>query len=183
LFVGRLSPEKGARTLVAAWKRLPHIPLIVLGDGPQAHEIRSMAAGFGHISFPGAVSRDEVLEYLRRARYLVLPSEVNETFPLVMVEAFACNTPVITSPLGGPGEVIVDGRNGLLFEAGNPSDLARQAARLWSNPAHAAELGKQARLDYEARFTPERNYELLLQAYSQAIASRRMAASNGHTPG
>jgi glycosyltransferase involved in cell wall biosynthesis len=169
LFVGRLSTEKGVHTLLAAWKQLPHIPLIILGEGPQGAEVRTAASRLKNVTMVGSVGHSEVLGYLRRARYLVMPSEWYEPFGIVLVEALACGTPVIASNLGGIPETIVDGRTGLLFKPKDPCDLARKAEYLWSHPEHARTLGREARLAYEARFTPEKNYEELLGVYALAL--------------
>jgi glycosyltransferase involved in cell wall biosynthesis len=179
LFVGRLSSEKGVHTLIAAWKRLPHIPLIILGDGPRAQELRTEARELNNITFAGAVSRQDVLGYLQHAKYLVLPSECYETFSMVMLEAFACSTPVIGSRLGAIPEFLCEGRNGLLFTPGDSADLATRASYLWSRPDVASELGRRARQDHEARFTPERNYRELLTAYDLAS---RFHARGAQTP-
>src|ERR1039458_4863508 len=54
-FVGRLSPDKGLRTLLAAWKHLPAIPLVIAGDGPLRGELEAEAASTGltHVTFRG----------------------------------------------------------------------------------------------------------------------------------
>ena len=169
LFVGRLSSEKGVGTLLAAWKTLPHIPLIILGDGPERETLRASAMQLRNVRFLGAVEHREVLGFVRRARYLVVASEWYENLPMVMLEAFACGTPVIASNLGGLAEVIAIGRNGLLFRPKDPSDLAVKADYLWSHPEHASVLGRGARSDYEVRFSAERNYEQLLGAYAKAL--------------
>lgn len=171
LFVGRLSSEKGIRTLLAAWKTLPHIPLIILGDGPEGEALRSSAKQLRSVTFVGAVGHSEVLGYVRRARYLVVPSEWYENMPMVTLEAFACGTPVIGSKMGALPEMIHDGRNGLLFKPRDPCDLAVKADYLWSHPEYARTLGAEARSEYRARFTAERNYEQLLGAYTRARAT------------
>jgi len=173
LFVGRLSPEKGVRTLIAAWKQLPQIPLTIVGDGPQAQELRTAAEQLGNVTFVGAVSHADVVKYVQRARYLVVPSEWYENLPMVIIEAFACGTPVIASNLGALPEVIMHGRNGLLFKPKDPTDLVSKAAYLWAQPQDANELGREARLDYETRFTPERNHEQLLKAYAMVLEHPR----------
>ena len=170
LFVGRLSAEKGVETLLAAWKQLPYIPLIVVGDGPQKETLRASAQQLRNVAFVGAVGQNEVLGYMRRARYLAVPSECNESLSMVTLEAFACGTPVIASKLGALPEVITDGRNGLFFRPRDPCDLACKAAHLWSHPEHARALGRGARSDYETRFSAERNYEQLIGVYAKTLA-------------
>ena len=79
------------------------------------------------------------------AIFLVIPSDCFEGFPLTIVEAFACGVPVIGSRLGGIGEVIQHGRSGLLFEAGDATDLVATARRLWADKALRIRLGHGAR--------------------------------------
>lgn len=171
LFVGRLSAEKGVGTLLAAWKLLPNIPLIIVGDGPQGETLRASAEQLRNVTFVGAVGHSEVLGYVRRARYLVVPSECNESLSMVTLEAFGCGTPVIASKLGALPEVITGSRNGLFFRPRDPLDLACKAAHLWSHPEEASALGKGARSEFEMRFSAERNYEQLLGAYAKTLAS------------
>lgn len=171
LFVGRLSAEKGVRTLVEAWKTLPHIPLIILGAGPEEETLRASARQFPNVKFVGAVQHSEVVGYLRGARYLVVPSEWYENLTMVTLEAFACGTPVIASRLGSLLEVVDDGRSGLLFSPRDPKDLAAKADYLWSHPECARTLGVAGRSEYMERFTAERNYEQLLAAYETARAT------------
>jgi glycosyltransferase involved in cell wall biosynthesis len=171
LFVGRLSTEKGLGTLLAAWKQLPDIPLIIVGDGPQGATLRTSAEQLRNVTFVGPVGHSEVFAYVRRARYLVVPSECHETLSMVVLEAFACGTPVIASKVGGLPEVITDNRNGLFFRPKDPCDLACKAAHLWSDPEHASALGRSARSDYEARFSAEHNYKQLLEIYAKTLTS------------
>ena len=103
LFVGRLSEEKGLRGLLSAWKRLAEpIPLFLLGEGPMRDEIapQLQACGLRPESLLGNVPREEVLRWMRGARFLVCPSHWFEGCPLVIVEAFACGIPVIATGHG-----------------------------------------------------------------------------------
>lgn len=181
LFAGRLSPEKGVCTLLAAWKSLPHIPLVVVGGGPAAGALRAAANGAANVSFVGGLSHSKTLAYIKGAKYLIVPSECYESFSMVILEAFANATPVIGSRLGAIPEILAEGQNGLLFAPGDSADLATRANYLWSHPEAASTLGRRARQDYEARFTPERNYRNLLTAYdlaSRFYARRRPAPAH-----
>jgi glycosyltransferase involved in cell wall biosynthesis len=169
LFVGRLSKEKGITTLGKAWSSLG-IPLTVLGDGP----LRSSIPASASITAPGQVNRDDVSRLMQRSQFLVMPSEWYEGFPMVLVEAFSRGLPVLGSRLGGIAEIVEDGVTGLHFEPGNASDLADKARWLSAHPAECLEMGRNARAAYEARYTPERNYELLVEIY-QSVLSRKPA--------
>ncbi len=175
LFVGRLSPEKGLRTLLAAWERLHNgVPLVIVGDGPLRAGLEAQAEqrGLSTICFQGSLSRDQTLAAIKGASFLVFPSECYETFGRSIAEAFACGTPVICSRRGAMQEIVADGRTGMHFNAGDAEDLAEKVKWAWAHPGRMAELGKGARGEYEAKYTAEKNYALLMEIYQRAIATR-----------
>lgn len=173
LFVGRLSPEKGVVTLLEAWTRFAGIPLRIVGSGPLLEEVRRRADGMPDVEVMGPLDRDRVLAAMKRTRFLVFPSECYENFPLAIAEAFACGLPVVASRLGAMAELVEDGRTGLLFEPGNPDDLAAKVDWAWTHPERMAEMGREARREYERQYTAERNYETLMDIYARAMTARR----------
>jgi glycosyltransferase involved in cell wall biosynthesis len=168
LFLGRLSAEKGIRTLMDAWSQLEGIPLRLAGDGPLTSE-GDVQRRRSDIVFLGQVPNAQALELMKSARLLVFPSEWYEGFPRVIVEAFAAGTPVIASRLGSMAELIRDGDNGLLFTPGDPLDLAAKVSWLWSHHREAEEMGRRARLEFEEKYTPEKNYQVLMHIYQMAL--------------
>ena len=172
LFVGRLSPEKGLRTLLAAWARLRvSIPLQIAGDGPLRAELEEYARqhGLASVRFRGRLKREETMAAMKQARCLVFPSECYEGLPMTVIEAFACGTPVVASNMGAMQELIADGRTGLHFTPGDEEDLAGKVERAWMHPADMAAMGKQARREFETKYTAAGNYEILMGAYQRAI--------------
>lgn len=164
LFIGRLSPEKGLRTLLKAWTRLDgSIPLKIIGDGPLRIELESEIKknGIQNVKMLGQVPESEKLGELKRARFLILPSEWYEGLPLTLVEAFACGVPTVVSRLGSMIEIVQDGRTGLHFSPGDSDDLARAAEWAWRNADAMVEMGAASRREYEEKYTRARNYELL----------------------
>ncbi len=173
LFIGRLSAEKGVEILLKAWQQLSHsIPLVVVGDGPlrQTLQAETIAKELPNITFAGWRSRPEILAAIKTASAVVVPSVCYEGFPMTLVEALACGTPVIGSNLGGVQEIIKDGLNGLHFAAGDAADLASKVEWAWSHPAALAVMGRAGRRDFEEHYTAETNYKLLLEIYEKAIA-------------
>lgn len=170
LFVGRLSEEKGIQTLLSAWQRLKGIHLKIVGDGPLLDKARAFVQqqGLSKVEFLGRKSRNEVFALMKKARGLIFPSEWYEGFPMTLAEAFATGLPLVASRLGAMAEIVEDGRTGLLFEPGNPEDLAAKVEWAWSHPNVMAEMGGEARQEYEAKYTAERNYEMLMAIYHQA---------------
>jgi glycosyltransferase involved in cell wall biosynthesis len=174
LFVGRLSLEKGLETLLAAWKLLANgISLIIVGDGPLSTRLAVEAThlSLDNVSFRGRLTRAETLEAIKGASFLILPSGCYENFPMSIVEAFACGVPVICSRLGAMEEIVADRHTGLHFTAGDFEDLAQKVEWAWTHPERLAEMGKEARQEYQAKYTAERNYPMLTEIYQRAMAS------------
>lgn len=175
LFIGRLSPEKGVFTLLRAWQQIQkHIPLRIVGDGPLRGSLESRARQMGlcDVRFLGQLPHDKVSAALKGARCLVFTSEWYETFGMAMIEAFACGVPVIASRLGVMQEIVGDGRTGLHFKPGDPEDLAAKVEWAWTHPDQMGAMGRAARAEYEAKYTPERNYHMLMDIYQGAIHTR-----------
>jgi glycosyltransferase involved in cell wall biosynthesis len=178
LFVGRLSPEKGVSTLLAAWSRLgPSIPLVIAGDGPLRPRLEAEVAknNLRQVSFRGRLNPSETRAAMKQARFLVLPSLWYEGFPMVMAESLACGTPVLGSRLGAIEEIITDGRTGLHFTPGDPTDLGEKVEWAWNHPSELTAMGREARRDYESRYTSEMNYSLLMAIYQQVIKAHSEA--------
>jgi glycosyltransferase involved in cell wall biosynthesis len=174
LFVGRLSREKGISTLLQAWGRLPrHYALHIIGDGPERDGLEAQARqlGLSAVQFRGRLSRDDTVAAMKRARFLVVPSGWYETFGMCIAEAFACGTPVVCSRLGAMHELVSDGRTGLHFSSGDPNDLAEKVAWAWSHPNEMDAMGREARAEYEGKYTPARNYPMLMGVYRHALAT------------
>lgn len=173
VFVGRLSPEKGAKTLLRAWRQLrTPIPLRIFGDGPSRQELERTAfeLNLPHVSFMGHTSRSDVQRAIQGARLLILPSECYENFPLTIVEAFSCGTPVVCSRLGAMQELVMDGVTGLHFAAGNAEDLAERLAWAWDHTTQVREMGRAARWEFEQKYTADVNYAHLMSIYERALS-------------
>lgn len=171
LFVGRLAPEKGVASLLAAWQQPGvNVPLKLVGDGALAASVAAAAARAPGIEWLGARRRAEVDELMGEASFLVLPSEWYETFGLVAIEAYAKGTPVLAARIGAVAEVVQHGSTGLLFEPGNPAELAAAVAWASSHPRELVAMGDRARDVYATKFTAERNYARTLELYERVIA-------------
>ena len=172
LYVGRLSTEKGVRTLLRAWRGLQGIPLRIAGDGPLMAEVHAFIdrETLGHVEVLGQRPRKEVLHLIQQARFLVFPSQWYETFGMTIAESFACGTPVIASLLGTMADIVDDGQTGLHFDVGNPEDLREKVDWAWTHPGEMSEMGRRARREYERKYTADRNYGMLMDIYRGAIA-------------
>jgi glycosyltransferase involved in cell wall biosynthesis len=173
LYLGRLSPEKGCMTLIRAFEQLPHLPLKIIGSGPQEQELRGYVRHreIGNIEFLGFKSGDDKWQLLRNALCLVLPSEWYENFPVTVLEAFMASKPVVASRMGGLPYIVEDGRSGLLFEAGRVNELAQKIQKLAHDPAAATRMGAYGRRLSETKYGPEQGYKNLMNIFSQVQAT------------
>jgi glycosyltransferase involved in cell wall biosynthesis len=168
LFSGRHTKEKGIHTLLSAWDKL-NLPLKMTGAGPLTDEI--IQRKNKNIDLKGSVSYDDLYILMRKARFQIFPSEWYEGFGLVIIEAFACGTPVITAKTGCAADLVTDHVTGLHFTPGDPQDLAEKVSWAWDHPEEMAVMGKNARREYEEKYTMEKNYDMLMQIYNSVIAN------------
>lgn len=166
LFVGRLSIEKGVGVLMKAWESLD-VELQVIGPGSSAELLTAAPAS---VRFRGTVDDAELALAMRRAAFVVMPSLVYEGFPMVLAEAFSAGLPIIASRLGALAELVEDGVTGLHFKANDPLDLAAKVRWAHSHPERMREMGARARAVYLSRYTPQANYERLMEIYGEASA-------------
>jgi glycosyltransferase involved in cell wall biosynthesis len=167
LFLGRLSPDKGAHRAVAVAME-SGLPLKIAGkkhdpkEHTYFHEFVEPHLIDG-IEYLGEVSHGEKVELLQNARATLFPIEWDEPFGLVMIESMACGTPVIATRWGAVPEVIEDGRSGVIVD-----DYREMAAALLAADAlEPLDLRRAA----EERFSRERMVDDYLRAFDAAIAA------------
>ncbi len=171
LFVGRLSPEKGLSTLLAAWETLgSKVPLKIVGDGPLSQQVAEAVERVPGVEWLGLQSLTKVYELMGEAAFLVFPSEWYETFGRVAIEAFAKGTPVIAANIGAIAELIDNGRTGILYCPGQPEDLRAKVEWALTHPSELAQMRKEARAEFEAKYTVEQNYQILMSVYERAMS-------------
>ncbi|MBI5056314.1 MAG: glycosyltransferase family 4 protein [Nitrospirae bacterium] len=171
-YIGRLVEGKGIKLLIDAAIKSNAGILKIVGDGPLKGDLMSYVqqrkAG-SRILFLGHKSHDEVMRFLKRSRFMVLPSEWYENFPYSVIEAFACGKAVIGARLGGIPELVRDNVTGLTFEPGNSDDLRAKIEYLISNPDKAAQMGANARQFVEQELSSEKHYQKLMEIYDCLI--------------
>lgn len=137
LFFGRLSVEKGIDTLLRAFDAaLPSLPqnmrLVVVGDGPDAADLKALASSLGcasRIEFAGYQTGGALQAYVERASLAIASSRWRENMPYSIVEALAAGTPVIGTDIGGIPELVDEGKTGFICEPGDVSSMADAISR------------------------------------------------------
>jgi glycosyltransferase involved in cell wall biosynthesis len=138
--LSELMPHKRIDVAVQAFNRLG-LPLIVVGNGPDARRLRRMAGP--SVTFTGRVSDAEAAGLLARARALVVPA--TEEFGIAAVEAQAAGRPVIALREGGARETVADGVTGTFFDTPDPDALAAAVRRFDPLAVDPADCVRNAR--------------------------------------
>lgn len=173
LYLGRLSREKGILTLLKAINSLQgSTKLKIVGKGQLEEEIVDYIANNrleNYIEMLGYQGGEELEDIIRKAMFVVVPSEWYENFPYAVLEAFAYGKPVIGTNIGGIPEQIDDGINGYLFKYKNTSELAEKIIYLIDNSEKIVEMGKKAREKVELKYNSQNHYEALMNLYRRLV--------------
>lgn len=168
LFVGRLTPEKGLRTLLSAWREIGgDLPLKIVGDGADRGVGELESEG---VEWIGRLAASDVLELMGAATVVIVPSVWYEPFGRVAIEAYAKGTPVIASRVGGLAELVKEGETGYGFESDNPASLVEAVRKLLSDPNRLASMRSAARAEYLASYTGKQTAQQLIRIYERALS-------------
>ncbi len=171
VFVGRLTDEKGVRTLLNAWTHVSNLPLKIIGDGALRNELESYATEHSlPVEFLGFRHNAEVLEIVGNATMQIIPSECYEGFPMVVLEAYGLGVPVVASRIGSLEEVVDEGVTGLKFKAGDPLDLSAKVNALKENVLMLNKMSSNAKKLFKDQYTADYNFKLLMSIYENVIA-------------
>jgi|9_EtaG_2_1085328.scaffolds.fasta_scaffold00026_32 glycosyltransferase involved in cell wall biosynthesis len=177
LFIGRIIKEKGIDTVLKAWEKIDsEYNLLIVGEGPLKATLMQKYVHKKNIQWVGKIEYNEVFRHLQNSEGMIFSSEWYETFGLTIIEAYGSGVPVICSNLGSHAELVDDHKTGLLYEAGNPDDLAIQINKLISDKVLKDQLGKYARKKYKSEYAPEKNYQELMHIYKKAIQHKKRVA-------
>lgn len=152
-FIGRLSHEKGAKTLIEAANQLPY-KLVIIGGGPLMDELKSVA--HTNIEFVGFKQWDDIKQLVGKARFSVIPSEWYENNPLSVIEAQCLGTPVLGANIGGIPEL-----TDYTFSSGNIADLKTKIEKMWNSELDYQQIASDAQHRYDA----ETYYDKLINIY------------------
>lgn len=166
LYVGRLHPSKGVDVLILAFsqilKKLPHLHLDIIGQGEVINELIEQTELLGiskNVSFLGEKSKEAVLKAYKQSYCTIIPSH-SEAFGFTVIEAMSVGTCVIGANNTGIKEIIKHEETGLLFETGNPNDLAQKLENII--------------LDVDYRNTlAQAGYQRFMDCYENSLAINR----------
>jgi glycosyltransferase involved in cell wall biosynthesis len=176
VYVGRVSREKGLRTLIRA-AAAAHCRLYIVGSGPQLAEIRKLAAELqADVAFPGHLTGEALHRVVREARAIVLPSEWYENAPMSILEAYALGKPLVGARIGGIPELIRENETGVSFTSGDHTSLATVLRCMTDRSVgELEEMGRCARRWVESEFTAGTYRDRILETY------RELGVDGGHS--
>jgi glycosyltransferase involved in cell wall biosynthesis len=164
-YIGRLSPEKGVLQLIQALPTIlgdhQDLRVCIGGAGQMKESIETSLEAekiSDRVDLPGWISHDDLPHYFNRFRLLVLPS-YTEGLPNIMLEAMACGTPVLATPVGAIQDVIQDGITGFIMENNSPECIAKNVIRAL-NSANLQQIAENGRKFVEENFTFDRTTEI-----------------------
>jgi len=190
LYFGRLSQEKGVEDLLRAMQRLPHLRLIVAGDGPERSKLEELSAklGLANVEFRGHLRGTELERAIADSSFTVLPSHAYETLGKTILESYAQARAVVASDLGSRRELVREGKTGLLYKTGDVAQLASAIEFLSSSPELADEMGRAGQELVRKHYTPEAHYEALVGLYERLSGEKKRSShrwkrlNSGSTP-
>lgn len=144
IFAGRLSKEKGILDLLEMSKKLPkEVHLLILGSGPEEEKIRDTTKTNPNVHFMGYVPKERTISLIRGSDVLVQPS-LAEGISSTILEAMACNVPIIATNVGGNIELLTNEKTGILIEPNSPQQLLENATILVDDKIKSEKLCKEA---------------------------------------
>ena len=171
LFIGRITEQKGLRTLVDAFADTDmHLKIIGTSADNLEAELKASLEGRRHnIEFLGFQPFDKIAPWLQRCRATIVPSLWYDNFPNTVLESFGFRKPVIASSVGSLLETVIDGETGITFTPGDPGDLRKAAKRLLSNEPEARRLGAAAKHMIDTRLCDSLHYQKLLSLFQSLL--------------
>lgn len=158
VFAGKLTKYKGVEYLVGAAKNI-HGEVVILGDGPERQKLQEKAKSMNltNIHWVGHLGAGvkKLVPYYSRADVFVAPSIWDEPLGLVILEAMACNTPVVVTRKGGIPLAVKEGYNGLFVRARNSTEIVEKVNKLLDNESMRLKMGQNARKSVEQKFSWE----------------------------
>jgi glycosyltransferase involved in cell wall biosynthesis len=177
LFAGRISAEKGIKTLIEAVAASPDVPVAVAGSGAMVEEVRAAP-----LAYLGHLDRSGMDRALAEAAFTVIPSECHESFPYGALESFAAGKPVIATAVGGLPEIVLHEETGLIVTPGSKGALADAMRTLWRDPELTAALGAKALQMAREKFTLDLQIERTVELYRELCPPQAASGQRSHAP-
>ena len=176
LYFGRLSVEKGIMNLIEAFKNIDNHKLIIAGTGPEEESIKKIINRNkleSKIELLGFLQKETIKEYIKKARFVIVPSICYDNFPYSILEAQLMGKPVIGAKIGGIPELISNEENGLLYEYNNIKELTEKINILFKDDILLHKLEDNLNKNVEEKYSKQRYYNKIIKIYQNLLLERK----------
>lgn len=177
LYFGRLSIEKGIINLIESFKDIDGHKLLIAGTGPEEENIKRLIKENkleNKIELLGFLQKETMQDYIKKARFIIVPSICYDNFPYSILEAQVMGKPVIGAKIGGIPELIEDMKNGLLYEYNDINGLTEKIDMLFKNDnlLHSMESNLKERA--EEKYSKEKYYNSIIKIYQNLLVEGKL---------
>lgn len=171
LFIGRVDPDKGIKTLIDAFINTKY-KLKIIGSSSSDYKeylINYLKDKEHEISFLGKLDFVDIIPFLQQCNFTIVPSEWYDNFPNVILESFAYKKPVIATNIGSLTELVEHQRTGLLFKYKNSQDLRTKVEELFNDKGKTKLLGENAFEKLNTEFSRENHFNNLISLFKSVL--------------
>lgn len=171
-FYGRITDEKGIRTLINVARKLNSFQFKIAGTGPLMEELQSI--NLPNVEFVGFQTGEALQDLIKNASFVITPSEGIENNPLTIIESYTYGKPCIASKIGGIPEIVMENETGFLFETKSEDDLSEKILLAQSlSDDEYMRLSRNARNFADQNFNPQIYYQKLIDMYKELILQKK----------
>ena len=164
-FAGRLSKEKGVEYLAKLAKFLPEYTFMIAGSGPDEDILKDIP----NVKFKGFLSGENLIQFIRRAKALIVPSIWYENCPLSILEAQSMGVPVVTINNGGMAELVKDGVTGILVDRPTPEEIALKLRETLENEEYYNALRENCKKEKDNILSVKTYADILIKEYERLV--------------
>ena len=175
VYIGRLDEIKGINFLIEAWKDIDeNIELYVIGTGPEKEKIKKFIEknNIKNVKMLGFMQRNKIFDIIQKSRAVVVPSNWNEPFGMVIIEAFSKGVPIIASKIGSIPYIVDHNVNGILVDPGDKLKLKESINNIFYDNKLNKALGKNAYNKFNEYYTDIVNYNRLIEIYEELVGDK-----------
>jgi len=188
LFLSHVTRQKGLHVLLKCLPRVrarhEHVKLLVAGEGDYLADVKYLVDTMklqASVIFAGHVPHEMAPAYINASDFFILPTLRQEGMPFALLEAMACQKPIIASRIGGIPSVVEDSANGLLVSPGDPASLTNAVLRVLGDRALAEQIARQARATILRGYSLDSMVEGTLKVFETVVGHARPLSVGGWT--
>lgn len=176
LYFGRLSKEKGILNLISAFSKTENGKLYIAGEGEEKENIKKLIDKNklnDRVKLLGFLNSDEMREYIRKCKFVVVPSIWYENCPYSIIETLAIGKPIIGSNIAGIPELVQDKVNGFTFKYDDADGLKKKIEELFNDDSLVKEFSKKSKQICKDLYSKEFYYHEIINIYNSLLKERK----------